>query len=160
MNDLKGTCILLMCPIFTSAYRQQVRKYLTESFYSWFQSQTTMPPHVLEFVIKSFHFQHIFIAFLSIIMLPFEVYARIFWASACLFCVFIYLDGCILSNIEYKLCSNKKEFINIIDPFLYLIKKTPNTDNRYYYTMFLAVFYFIGCLVKYGVYLELQNSKE
>ena len=147
-----------MTNIFSNVYRQKVRKQCNETIYHWICNQTSFPPHVLEFVIKSFHFQHIFLSFSSIIVLPFEIFVQIFWISICLFCLFIYLDGCILSNIEYKLCTHKDQFINIIDPFLYLVDKPTTSYNRFYYTLYLAVLYFIGCFLKWGVYLEKSQS--
>ena len=147
-----------MCPFFSVKYRQMVRKQCNEILYQWITTQTKFPPHVLEFIIKSFHFQNIFAAFLSLFVIPYKIFVRFLGANICLFCMFVYLDGCVLSNIEYKLCDQKDKFINIIDPFLYFVSKPTTSYNRFYYTLYLAVLYFIGCLVKIGIHLESQNE--
>jgi len=56
------------------------------------------------------------------------------------FALFLYLEGCFLTIVEYKLCKNDS---NIIDPYILLggDKITPTT--RYWYTMGVASVYFI-----------------
>lgn len=133
---------------FSKEFRHKQRRYLT-SFILKYINYYNMPHHVLEFVIKSFHFQHIFLSYLSLLFLPKTVFINVFWVSLFLFLLFFYLDGCVLSNVEYKLCKNKKKFINIIDPLLYILRKEINTNNRYFYTLYFALVYFAGCIIKF-----------
>ena len=134
--------------LFSKEFRREKRRELT-FFIMEYINYYKMPHHVIEFVIKSFHFQHIFLSFVSLLILPKSAFINIFFASLTLFILFFYLDGCVLSNVEYKLCKNKKRFINIIDPFLYIFGKEINTNNRYFYTLYFSLLYFSGCLIKY-----------
>lgn len=129
-------------------FRREIRRKLTDKTFN-FVSYYNVPNNVIEFIIKSFHFQHIFWAYFSLFFLPKYLFIIIFIVSLILFLLFFYLDGCILSNVEYKLCKNKKYFINIIDPFLYVLGKEINTNNRYFYTLYFALIYFVGCLLKF-----------
>mgnify|MGYP003999060667 FL=1 len=133
---------------FTKEFRRKQRRdlsYLILEYINYYN----MPHHVIEFVIKSFHFQHIFLSYFSLLFLPKTAFINVFWTSLLLFLLFFYLDGCVLSNVEYKLCKNKKKFINIIDPLLYVLGKKTNTNNRYFYTLYFALVYFAGCIIKF-----------
>lgn len=133
---------------FSKDFRRKQRRELTYLILEYI-NYYNMPYHVIEFVIKSFHFQHIFLSYFSLLFLPKTAFINIFWTSLSLFLLFFYLDGCVLSNVEYKLCKNKKKFINIIDPLLYVFGKEINTNNRYFYTLYFALVYFAGCIMKF-----------
>lgn len=133
---------------FSKEFRRKQRRDLTYLILEYI-NYYNMPHHVIEFVIKSFHFQHIFLSYFSLLFLPKTVFIYVFWVSLFLFLLFFYLDGCVLSNVEYKLCKNKKKFINIIDPLLYVLGKEINTNNRYFYTLYFALAYFAGCILKF-----------
>ncbi len=129
-------------------FRRKQRRDLTYIILEYI-NYYNMPHHVIEFVIKSFHFQHIFLSYFSLLFLPKIAFINVFWVSLFLFSLFFYLDGCVLSNVEYKLCKNKKKFINIIDPLLYVLGKEINTNNRYFYTLYFALVYFACCIIKF-----------
>jgi len=133
---------------FSKEFRRKQRRDLTYLILEYI-NYYNMPHHVIEFVIKSFHFQHIFLSYFSLLFLPKTAFINVFWTSLLLFLLFFYLDGCVLSNVEYKLCKNKKKFINIIDPLLYVLGKKTNTNNRYFYTLYFALVYFAGCIIKF-----------
>jgi hypothetical protein len=133
---------------FSKEFRRKQRRDLTYLILEYI-NYYNMPHHVIEFVIKSFHFQHIFLSYFSLLFLPKAAFINVFWASLFLFSLFFYLDGCVLSNVEYKLCRNKSKFINIIDPLLYVLGKEINTNNRYFYTLYFALVYFAGCIIKF-----------
>lgn len=133
--------------IFTKCFRRNLRRKITNNIID-LTNYYNMPHHVIEFIIKSFHFQHIFWVYLSLFHCPNYLFIFGLVISLILFILFFYFDGCVLSNVEYKLCKNKKHFINIIDPFLYVLKKDINTHNRYFYTLYLASFYFAICILK------------
>lgn len=133
---------------FSKEFRRKQRRDLTYLILEYI-NYYNMPHHVIEFVIKSFHFQHIFLSYFSLLFLPKTAFINVFWVSLFLFLLFFYLDGCVLSNVEYKLCKNKKKFINIIDPLLYVLGKEINTNNRYFYTLYFALIYFAGCILKF-----------
>lgn len=133
---------------FSKEFRRKQRRELTYLILEYI-NYYNMPPNVIEFVIKSFHFQHIFLSYFSLLFLPKTAFINVFWVSLILFLLFFYLDGCVLSNVEYKLCKNKKQFINIIDPLLYVLGKEINITNRYFYTLYFALVYFAGCIIKF-----------
>jgi hypothetical protein len=133
---------------FSKEFRRKQRRELTYLILEYI-NYYNMPHHVIEFVIKSFHFQHIFLSYFSLLFLPKPAFINVFWASLILLLLFFYLDGCVLSNVEYKLCKNKNKFINIIDPLLYVLGKEINTNNRYFYTIYFALVYFAGCILKF-----------
>lgn len=133
---------------FSKEFRRKQRRELTYLILEYI-NYYNMPHHVIEFVIKSFHFQHIFLSYFSLLFLPKIAFINVFWVSLSLFSLFFYLDGCVLSNVEYKLCKKKKKFINIIDPLLYVLGKEINTNNRYFYTLYFALVYFAGCILKF-----------
>jgi len=133
---------------FSKEFRRKQRRDLTYIILEYI-NYYNMPHHVIEFVIKSFHFQHIFLSYFSLLFLPKIAFINVFWVSLFMFSFFFYLDGCVLSNVEYKLCKNKKKFINIIDPLLYVLGKEINTNNRYFYTLYFALIYFAGCIIKF-----------
>ena len=133
---------------FSKEFRRKQRRDLTYIILEYI-NYYNMPHHVIEFVIKSFHFQHIFLSYFSLLFLPKIAFINVFWVSLFLFLLFFYLDGCVLSNVEYKLCKNKKKFINIIDPLLYVLGKQINTNNRYFYTLYFALVYFACCIIKF-----------
>lgn len=140
---------------FEKEFRRKQRKELTYLIIEYI-NYYNMPHHVVEFIIKSFHFQHIFLSYFSLLFLPKYVFIYVFCVSLFLFILFLYLDGCVLSNVEYKLCIKKDKFINIIDPFLYILGKEINTNNRYFYTLYFALLYFLGCILKI-IYLYLKK---
>lgn len=133
---------------FSKDFRRNQRRKLTALILKYI-NHYKFPHHVVEFVIKSFHFQYSFLPYFSLLLLPRTIFIIVFWISLFLFTLFVYLDGCVLSNVEYKLCKNKTKFINIIDPLLYVMGKEINTVNRYYYTLYYALVYFAGCIIKY-----------
>ena len=133
---------------FSKDFRRKIRRILTNKILILVDN-FNIPHNVVEFIIKSFHFQHIAWAYLSLFFLPKKLFIIIFITSAILFLLFVYLDGCFLSNVEYKLCKNKKDFINIIDPYLYILGKEINTNNRYFYTLYFSLLYLLGCIIKF-----------
>lgn len=139
--------IKLSLMYFEKEFRRKQRKELTYLIMEYI-NYYKMPHHVIEFVIKSFHFQHIFLSYFSLFFLPKFAFIYVFVVSLFLFTMFLYLDGCVLSNVEYKLCKKKDKFINIIDPLLYVLGKEINTNNRYFYTLYFALVYFAGCILK------------
>ena len=60
---------------------------------------------------------------------------------------FLYFDGCIITNIEYKLCKNKNKFVNVIDPFLCILGREINSNNRYNYSILWAILYLGSCFI-------------
>jgi hypothetical protein len=63
--------------------------------------------------------------------------------------MFFYFEGCFITIVEYKL--DKKNHINIIDPYLYLSNIEINDENRYKYTLIISLIYFtvVACLLTF-----------
>lgn len=134
--------------IFGKKHRNKIRREIKSRIIHLIK-QSKIDPHIAEFVIKSFHFQQVFISFACLSgYVPKEIFLCNVIVSFGLFILFLYLDGCVLSNVEYDLCSDKKKFINIIDPFLSLCKVEQNKENRYYFTLYFVFLYYIGCLYR------------
>lgn len=133
---------------YSKDFRRKIRRNLTDQIFN-LVNIFNIPHNVIEFIIKSFHFHFFCWAFFSL-FLPKKLFIFTFIASAIIVLMFVYLDGCVLSNVEYKLCKNKKEFINIIDPFLYVLGREINTNNRYFYTLYFALIYLLSCILKFA----------
>lgn len=121
------------------SYRRSRRKELVNYLYKKFQNTNT-PPHIWAFVIKSIHFTIGYFAILIYIFAPlaFSIFTLIislgFWS------LFLYLKGCFLSNVEYKL--DKHKFINIIDPYLAMFSYPINDETQYTGTLYMVSLYF------------------
>lgn len=134
--------------IFGKKYRNNIRRQIKKQIINVI-NESKIDSHIAEFVIKSFHFQQVFISFACLSsFVPKEIFICNVIVSLGLFILFLYLDGCVLSNVEYDLCSNKKQFINIIDPFLSFFNVQRNKENRYYFTLYFVFLYYIGCLYR------------
>jgi hypothetical protein len=134
---------------FSKSYRYNLRTKCIHQLHQFLLSYFShYPPHVLEFIIKSIHFQCIFIAFSSLFILPFILFQLTFIIFLLLFLLFFYFDGCILTCIEYKLCSNKSQFINVMDPFLYFFQQEIHPVNQYFLPIYFSTFYFFSSIIK------------
>ena len=140
--------------IFSKSFRRSIRSTFINKIHLFIlQSiQPFIPLHVVEFIIKSMHFQCVFVAFSALFLLPFVSFVMIFITHLLLFLLFLYFDGCVLTCIEYKLCQNKSQFINIIDPFLYLLHLDINDINRYFVPLYISVFYFYFAIMKLSLF--------
>jgi hypothetical protein len=120
---------------YRKKYRKQIVTYLYEKIID-----TAYPPNIAAFVIKTFHFVIPYIVYIICLFAPIWlgifalVISLLFWG------LFLYLNGCFLSNLEYKLDSER--FINIIDPYLVMFGYPMNDENRYNGTSYLVYLYF------------------
>ena len=128
-----------MNTLFDMEYRKKYRKQLVTYLYEKILD-TSYPPNISAFVIKSIHFIIPYIVYIICLFAPLWlgifalVVSLLFWG------LFTYLNGCFLSNIEYKLDSYR--FINIIDPYLVMFGYPINDENRYGGTIYLVYLYF------------------
>ena len=97
------------------------------------------PEGVVDENTVEYFFIHILVIFriLNIKYKEFILGKLIFFYS--LFCLFLYLDGCFLTIVEYKLCKND---MNIIDPYILLGEDEITPNTRYWYTLGIALLYF------------------
>lgn len=135
---------------------ENTRKELSNNIVDYFFNKVDkmeLSKELVGFLLKVFHFNIPFYCLVFIIFLP--IRAAPFCLLPLILAVFsfFYFKGCILSKIEYKLCKND---INIIDPFILLCKDKINSENRYNYTLYLAILYFIT--VALIIYIRYMNS--
>ena len=128
-----------MNTLFDIEYRKKYRKQLVNYLYDKILD-TSYPPNISAFVVKAIHFMIPYIVYIICLFAPLWlgivalVVSLLFWG------LFLYLNGCFLSNIEYKLDSGR--FINIIDPYLVMFGYPINDENRYSGTIYLVYLYF------------------
>lgn len=124
---------------FDLEYRKKYRKQLVTYLYEKILD-TSYPPNISAFVMKAIHFMIPYIVYIICLFAPLWlgifalVVSLLFWG------LFTYLSGCFLSNIEYKLDSDR--FINIIDPYLVMFGYPISDENRYNGTSYLVYLYF------------------
>ena len=125
---------------FDMDYRKKCRKQLVNYLYNKI-IDTSYPPNISAFVMKAIHFMIPYIVYIICLFAPLWlgifalVVSLLFWG------LFTYLNGCFLSNIEYKLDNDR--FINIIDPYLVMFGYPISHENRYNGTSYLVYLYFV-----------------
>lgn len=133
---------------FNLTFRKDIKSKIKQKIINLINNQN-FNHHIVEFVIKSFHFQQIFVSFICVLFLSKQTFIINFIISSVLALLFFYLDGCVLSSIEYYFCQDKQHFINIIDPFIELFGKDITDDIRYLYTLYFVALYYICCLFRF-----------
>jgi len=126
--------------IFDHEYRVELRKKLVNYLISYLD--TTRPNNkVLAFVIKAFHFMIPWITFYFFLFGSYCIFITCYVVLLFFVVLYIYLNGCFISHLEYKLYS--KNFVNIIDPYLIILRQDLNKTTRFYGTFLIAFIYFI-----------------
>lgn len=127
---------------FEDTYRRKCRKELANYFYKKINDITGTEKYnyIWAFVIKSIHFTFAVLAYFIYLFMPLCLGLIILLWSLFVWCLFLYLKGCFVSNVEYKLDSNN--FINVIDPYLAIFGYPINEETRYIGTIHLAMLYF------------------
>jgi hypothetical protein len=106
---------------------------------------TGLPDYMLGFMLKTQHFSTPFYFLILYILLPIK-YA--YWALLPLFSsivLFLLLDGCFLTIVEYKL--TKKKDYNVIDPYILFLGDDISLKTRYWYTLGVSTVYFINVFI-------------
>ena len=124
---------------FYIEYRKKCRKSLVYSIYDYIIN-TKYPPHICGFVIKSCHFIIPYIFILITMLAPATIGILLTIVSMITFGMFLYLKGCFVSHLEYKL--DNTNFINIMDPYLVTLGWDINETNRYNLTIYMLSIYF------------------
>lgn len=126
---------------FEDSYRRNCRKDLANYFYQNINDPTGQYNHIWAFVIKAIHFTVPIYACLIYLSGPIWLGLFTLVLSICSWCLFMYLKGCFLSNVEYKL--NSDNFINIIDPYLVICGYPITEETRYNGTQYIVLIHFI-----------------
>lgn len=130
-----------MFPFLSLENRKKQRRNIVNYIY-YILNKSSCSNKLWAFMIKSWHFTFPWYLFIFI-FIPGKF-------NSCLFCycflaffvlLYIYLHGCFITHLEYKLYS--KNFINIVDPYLILFNQPCNNITRFYGTFVIAIIYFI-----------------
>jgi len=93
-------------------------------------------------MIKSLHFTFPFMTYFIYVFAPLSLTYVVFCILFGFMFLYIYLQGCFITHLEYKL--NKKNFINIIDPYLIFFNYPLDKESRYWGTLMVVLAYFIS----------------
>jgi hypothetical protein len=143
INEFK-IVYLYMYAYFEDSYRRKCREKLANYFYQIINGSTGEHNHIWAFVIKSIHFSSVLFFLLIYLFAPLWMCISGTVMFAGIICSFIYLKGCLLSTIEYKL--NTVKFVNIVDPYLLLCGYPINNDTRYIISQYILSLQFIVLL--------------
>jgi hypothetical protein len=134
----------------TRECRKKQGKYIVNTCLEYLKTTNT-PPHVLVFILKSFHLY-------GTLFHPFVTVFAPWWLASTAVCIlwiigcaFIYFDGCLLSKLEYELEENKEKFINVIDPIFYLLGIDIDKSTQWWVTVITIWTYAIiaPCILLY-----------
>ena len=144
-----------MYAYFEDSYRISCRKELANYFYQIINGEHN---HIWAFVIKALHFS-LFSPIICIYLFgPLWLCLTALAISVCFMCGFIYLKGCFISTLEYKLDSNN--FINIIDPCLVLCGYPITYNTRDNATRYIVSLLFIIALAILYFRFKMTTNNE
>ena len=139
--------------IFDIKYRKQKRKDIVNYLYDMYKryKPEKYSDELLGFCIKVAHFVHPFTCMLLIILSPCYLAIATFTFVICVFIMFIYLNGCFLTSLEYKI---NGQDITIADPIIMLCNDTIHYENRETYTIYTVILYIAiaTCILLYRFY--------
>ena len=124
---------------FDMEYRKKCRKQLVNYLYNKI-IDTKYPKNICAFAIKAFHFMLPYMSYIVFIFSPLWISSIALSISIMICVLFYYLNGCFLSNLEYRLDS--RDFVNIVDPYLVMFGYTTDSKTRYDGTLYLVTAYF------------------
>ena len=137
---------------FDITYRKNLRKNLVNMIYNQL-IKTNYPPHIMAFVIKAHHFSFPLATYFIFLFAPLYLIYIVYAVILIFFILYIYLQGCFISHLEYKL--HNKDFINIADPILALFDYPINKDNQYLATLYATIIYITSAIII--VYMRTNN---
>lgn len=101
---------------------------------------TGLPDKLSGFLLKSLHFHTPWYFLILFLLLPIKFATIALIPLLASLALFLYLRGCFLSIVEYKLSHDDT---NIIDPYIAFCDQEINDENRYKYTLGVSGLYFI-----------------
>jgi hypothetical protein len=107
-------------------------------------------------MIKAWHFTFAYMTIFVFLFAPLWMGAILSFILLTFLGLYIYLKGCFISHLEYKLC--KKDFINIVDPYLIAMDYDITDDNRYTGTIIIVIIYF--CITLPILFYRINNLKN
>lgn len=129
---------------FEDAFRRKCRKRLVNFIYQKIIN-TGYSRRLAAFVLNAWHFTlpQLTLLIYCFSPLPFGIF--VLCGSFFFLGLFIYLKGCFISNIEYKL--DNASNVNVIEPYLAIMGYPINNDTLYSTTLYLAFIYIAVTLV-------------
>ena len=141
--------------IFSIKYRKKLRKRLVNYIYNLL-IKINYPPELMAFIIKAHHFTFPLTTYFIYLFAPLYVTYIVYAILLIFMIIYVYLNGCFVSHLEYKL--DNKNFINITDPILALFDYPINKDNQYLATLYATNIYFILAVII--LYIRINNQKN
>ena len=128
--------------IFSFEYRKGVKKSLVNYLYNLFLSYKSerYSNELIGFTIKALHLVHPINCLLFIFMGSKYIAISTFISVLLVLLLFIYLNGCFLSALEYKI---NKQDITIADPVVMLFNDDITPENRKFYSIFIISLYIV-----------------
>jgi len=120
------------------SHRKQLRDKLVLGLLNHIRG-SGMPDKISGFLLKSLHFHIPWYFLLLFLLLPFDLACYSLVPLLISLSLFLYLRGCFLTIVEFKL---GQEDTNIIDPYIVFCKDEINEETRYKYTLGVAAMYF------------------
>ncbi len=140
---------------FDITYRKKLRAKLVNTIYDRL-IKTNYPPKLMAFMIKAHHFTFPLATYFIYLFAPLYLTYFVYAFLLVFLVLYMYLKGCFISHLEYKLYN--KDFINIADPILALFDYPINKDNQYLATLYATNIYFI--LAFLILYIRIINQKN
>jgi len=144
-----------MVKYLEESYRKDCRKKLVNFIYNYLV-QTKYSNEILAFMIKAWHFTFAYMTIFVFLFAPLWMGSILSFILLTFLGLYIYLKGCFISHLEYKLC--KKDFINIVDPYLIAMDYDITDNNRYTGTIIIGVIYF--CITLPILFYRINNLKN
>ncbi len=141
---------------FDDRFRKECRTNLVNFCYNKLKN-TKCSRKIWAFIIKAWHFTFPYMAMFIFIFGKLNIALFLFGLLIMAFLLYIYLKGCFISHLEYKLYS--KNYINIIDPYLICLDYPITNENRYWTTLYIALSYFLIVILILYVRLKIYNYK-
>ena len=135
--------------IFSKEYRKKVKHNIVEWLYSWYKhiKDDRYSDDLMVFCIKAGHMYHPITCLLIMWLAPYWFAIFTFWTIILVLIMFIYLNGCFLSTLEYKI--NQLD-VTIADPIIMLFRDDITYKNRVWYsiaTISLYLLFSVGLLM-------------
>lgn len=145
-----------MTSFFSKSTRKQFRKKIVTFLYDLIKI-SKVNENVISYVIKSWHFVFPYMSFLIYMCAPLAIGSILLIILLLFWGLFLYLEGCFLSYLEFKL--HKESYVNVMDPYLLLSGLELTNENRYNMTIIIVNFYFFISFLIFYIRLKIKNRR-
>lgn len=132
--------------IFNIDFRKDLKNRIVNNLFHLYKKYKSekYTDELLGFIIKSTHLHIPNYCLLIIIFAPMNLAIYTFMCILFVMLLYIYLDGCFLSSLEYKI-DNKR--VTIADPYIVLCNDIINYKNRILYTIIFIILYVLLSII-------------